>query len=94
VVCVCEEGGVMADIADIALMMTEEFEKTVERGDPPNNKAGGGSEARNFAAVEKVWSSWVESASAAASGVRVDFAVRLEPKTGLGHAAFDGIFSA
>ncbi|KAK3148247.1 hypothetical protein QOZ80_3BG0292610 [Eleusine coracana subsp. coracana] len=81
-------------MADIALLVAEEFEKRVKRGAP---NADGGEERRNFGAVEKVWSSWVESASAAASGVRVNFALRrseLEPKTGLGLAAFDGFFSA
>ncbi|GJN08934.1 hypothetical protein PR202_ga26895 [Eleusine coracana subsp. coracana] len=81
-------------MADIALLVAEEFEKRVKRGAP---NADGAEERRNFEAVEKVWSSWVESASAAASGVRVNFALRLselEPKTGLGLAAFDGFFSA
>jgi hypothetical protein len=40
--------------------------------------------------VAKVWSSWVESAFAAASGVRVTVAVQLEPKTGLALATTDG----
>jgi hypothetical protein len=88
-------------MADIALLVAEEFEKRVKRG-APNGGAGGeaedgSGERRNFGAVAKVWSSWVESASAAASGVRVNVAVQLrelEPKTGLGLAAVDGLFSA
>ncbi|XP_062210056.1 uncharacterized protein LOC133911702 [Phragmites australis] len=87
---------------DIALLVSEESEKRMRRGAPGADD--GGSEAaesssgrRNFGAVAKVWGSWVESASAAASGVRVNVAVQLrelEPKTGLGLAAFDGFFSA
>ncbi|CAN6302114.1 unnamed protein product [Urochloa humidicola] len=87
-------------MADIALIVAEEFEKRVKRGAP--NGAGGeaavdGGERRNFGAVAKVWSSWVESTSAAASGVRVNVAVQLremEPKSGPGLAAVDGLFSA
>ncbi|OEL22526.1 hypothetical protein BAE44_0016457 [Dichanthelium oligosanthes] len=88
-------------MADIALLVAEEFEKRVKRGAPSG--AGGeaagdsGGDRRNFGAVAKVWSSWVESASAAASGVKVNVAVQLremEPKTGLGLAAVDGVFSA
>ena len=78
-------------MADIALLVAEEFEKRVKRGAPD------GGDRRNFGAVAKVWSSWVESASAAASGVRVNVAVQLrelEPKSGLGLAAVDGLFSA
>lgn len=78
-------------MADIALLVTEQFEKNVKRGAPG---AGAGGERRNFGAVAKVWSSWVEFASAAASGVRVSVAVHLEPKTGLALAAADGFFSA
>ncbi|KAF8776306.1 hypothetical protein HU200_003172 [Digitaria exilis] len=80
-------------MADIALLVAEEFEKRVKRG--ANGEAAG--ETKNFEAVGKVWSSWVESASAAAAGVSVNVAVRLremEPKTGLGMAAADGLFSA
>ena len=85
-------------MADIALLVAEEFDKTVKRGAPDAGKeAGDGGDRRNFGAVAKVWSSWVESASAAASGVRVNVAVQLrelEPKSGLGLAAVDGFFSA
>lgn len=80
------------------MLVAEEFEKRVKRGAPNGGEAEDGSgERRNFGAVAKVWSSWVESASAAASGVRVNVAVQLrelEPKTGLGLAAVDGLFSA
>jgi hypothetical protein len=72
-------------MADIALLMTEQFEKSARRGAPRDADGG------DLAAVEKAWSSW------AAAGVRVNFAVRLrelQPKTGLGLAAFDGLFSA
>jgi hypothetical protein len=75
-------------MADIALLMTEQFEKGAKRGAPHNADGG------DLAAVEKVWRSWAESAAA---GVRLNFAVRLrevQPKTGLGLAAFDGFFSA
>ncbi|KAF8718220.1 hypothetical protein HU200_025714 [Digitaria exilis] len=83
-------------MADIALLVAEEFEKRVKR---EANGGGGeaGGEMKNFEAVGKVWSSWVESASAAAAGVSVNVAVRfreMEPKTGLGMAAVDGLFSA
>ncbi|WVZ55636.1 hypothetical protein U9M48_006274 [Paspalum notatum var. saurae] len=82
-------------MADIALLVTEQFEKTAKRG---GEAAGEGSgSGRNFGAVAKVWSSWVESASAAAAGVTVSVAVQLremEPKTGLAMAAVDGLFSA
>ncbi|OEL28266.1 hypothetical protein BAE44_0010722 [Dichanthelium oligosanthes] len=89
-------------MADIALLVAEEFEKRVKRGAPGGADCGeaagdSGGDRRNFGAVAKVWSSWVESASAAASGVRVNVAVQLremEPKTGLGLAAVDGLFSA
>ncbi|XP_062216662.1 uncharacterized protein LOC133916822 [Phragmites australis] len=87
-------------MADIALLVVEEFEKRVKRGahgEGSGEAAGSGSSRRNFGAVAKVWGSWVESASASASGVRVNVAVQLrelEPKTGLGWAAFDGLFSA
>jgi hypothetical protein len=89
-------------MADIALLVTEQFEKNLERGAPGagaggdnGSGSGSGGERRNFGAVAKVWSSWVESASAAASGVRVIVAVQLlEPKTGLALAAADGLFSA
>ncbi|KAL6660194.1 hypothetical protein ACP70R_002316 [Stipagrostis hirtigluma subsp. patula] len=89
-------------MADIALLVAEEFEKRVKRGAPGAGAGGDGGEAagsggRNFGAVAKVWGSWVESASAAAAGVRVNVAVQLremEPKTGLGLAAVDGLFSA
>lgn len=80
------------------MLVAEEFEKRVKRGAPgASGEADGSGERRNFGAVAKVWSSWVESASAAASGVRVNVAVQLrelEPKTGLGLAAVDGLFSA
>ena len=77
------------------MLVTEQFQKNSKRG-APGAGAGGdsGGERRNFGAVAKVWSSWVESASAAASGVRVSVAVHLEPKTGLALAAADGFFSA
>ena len=85
-------------MADIALLVAEEFEKRVKRGAPDGGEAAGdGGDRWNFGAVAKVWSSWVESASAAASGVRVNVAVQLrelEPKSGLGLAAVDGLFSA
>ncbi|XP_066357374.1 uncharacterized protein [Miscanthus floridulus] len=84
-------------MADIALLVTEQFEKNLKRGAPgagAGGDSGSGGERRNFGAVAKVWSSWVESASAAASGVRVSVAVHLEPKTGLALAAADGFFSA
>jgi hypothetical protein len=82
-------------MADIALLVTEQFEKNLKRGAGGDNGSGSGGERRNFGAVAKVWSSWVESASAAASGVRVSLAVQLlEPKTGLALAAADGLFSA
>ncbi|KAL5649570.1 hypothetical protein ACJX0J_040379, partial [Zea mays] len=48
------------------------------------------SQNEELGAVAKVWSSWVESAFAAASGVRVTVAVQLEPKTGLALATTDG----
>lgn len=83
-------------MADIALLVAEQFEKKVKQGGSGEAAAPAG-EARNFEAVGKVWSSWVESASAAAAGVSVNVAVRLremEPKTGLGMAAVDGLFSA
>ncbi|PAN51342.1 hypothetical protein PAHAL_9G586900 [Panicum hallii] len=83
-------------MADIALLVAEEFEKSVKRG-APGEAAGDGGDRRNFGAVAKVWNSWVESAAAAASGVRVNVAVQLrelEPKSGLGLAAVDGLFSA
>ncbi|CAL4929316.1 unnamed protein product [Urochloa decumbens] len=86
-------------MADIALLVAEEFEKRVKRGAPNGGEAAAGDvgERRNFGAVAKVWSSWVESASAAASGVTVNVAVQLrelEPKSGPGLAAVDGLFSA
>ncbi|CAN6296349.1 unnamed protein product [Urochloa humidicola] len=85
-------------MADIALIVAEEFEKRVKRGAPNGGEAAvDGGERRNFGAVAKVWSSWVESASAAASGVSVNVAVQLremEPKSGPGLAAVDGLFSA
>ena len=85
-------------MADIALLVAEEFEKRVKRGAPDGGEAAGdGGDRRNFGAVAKVWSSWVESAAGAASGVRVNVAVQLrelEPKSGLGLAAVDGFFSA
>nr|ACG34226.1 hypothetical protein [Zea mays]ACG39436.1 hypothetical protein [Zea mays]ACG45678.1 hypothetical protein [Zea mays] len=84
-------------MADIALLVAEQFEKTARRGAPGGDSGSGsgtGGETRNFGAVAKVWSSWVESASAAASGVRFTVAVQLEPKTGLALAAADGLFSA
>ena len=85
-------------MADIALLVTEQFEKNLKRGAPgagAGGDSGSGGERRNFGAVAKVWSSWVESASAAASGVGVSVAVQLlEPKTGLALAAADGFFSA
>ncbi|KAF0912843.1 hypothetical protein E2562_019431 [Oryza meyeriana var. granulata] len=78
-------------MADIALLVTEEFEKKLKRGAP-------GEEAesrRNFGAVMKVWTSWAESASAAAAGVKVNVALlNVEPKTELSSAAMDGVFSA
>ena len=78
------------------MLVTEQFQKNSKRG-APGAGAGGdsGGERRNFGAVAKVWSSWVESASAAASGAGVSVAVQLlEPKTGLALAAADGLFSA
>ncbi|CAL4912820.1 unnamed protein product [Urochloa decumbens] len=86
-------------MADIALLVAEEFEKRVKRGAPNGGEAAAGDagERKNFGAVAKVWSSWVESASAAASGVTVNVAVQLrelEPKSGPGLAAVDGLFSA
>ncbi|KAJ1298584.1 hypothetical protein BS78_01G464800 [Paspalum vaginatum] len=86
-------------MADIALLVTEQFEKTARRGaEAAGEGSGSGSgSGRNFGAVAKVWSSWVESASAAAAGLRVNVAVELgglEPKTGLAKAAVDGLFSA
>jgi len=84
-------------MADIALLVTEQFEKEVKRGAGAggDNGSGSGGERRNFGAVAKVWSSWVESATTAASGVRVSVAaVHLEPKTALALAAADGLFSA
>jgi hypothetical protein len=79
-------------MADIALLVTEQFDKKLKRGAPGEDIAGGGEYRRNFGAVAKVWSSWVESA--AASGVRFSVALHLEPKTALALAAADGLFSA
>ena len=84
------------------MLVAEEFDKRVKRGAPgagagAGEEAGDGGDRRNFGAVAKVWSSWVESAAGAASGVRVNVAVQLrelEPKSGLGLAAVDGFFSA
>lgn len=93
-------------MSDIALMVAEESEKRLKRGAPGgggSGGAGGDDEAskgrRNFGAVAKVCGSWVESASAAASGVKVHVALLVktdmeEPRTGLALAAFDGFFSA
>ncbi|KAL6867201.1 hypothetical protein ACP4OV_015225 [Aristida adscensionis] len=88
-------------MADIALLVAEEFEKRVKRGAPGGGGAGGGEAdgRRNFGAVAKVLGSWAESAAAAAAGVRVRVgAVQLggetEPKTGVSLAAVDGLFSA
>lgn len=89
-------------MADIALLVTEQFEKKLKRGAPGSGAggnsgsgSGGDGEKNNFGAVAKVWSSWVESASAAAAGARVSVAVHaLEPKTALALAAADGLFSA
>nr|ACG26426.1 hypothetical protein [Zea mays] len=81
-------------MADIALLVTEQFDKKLKRGAPGEDIGGGAGEyRRNFGAVAKVWSSWVESA-AVASGVRFSVAVHLEPKTALALAAADGLFSA
>ena len=72
----------------------QEFEKRLKRGVP-----GAGDEASkgqaNFGAVTKVWGSWVESAAAAASGVKVHVKADVaEPKTAVAMAAFHGLFSA
>uniref|UniRef100_A0A0D9VQ29 Uncharacterized protein n=1 Tax=Leersia perrieri TaxID=77586 RepID=A0A0D9VQ29_9ORYZ len=81
-------------MADIALLVTEEFEKKLKRG-APGEEAEAASR-RNFGAVMKVCSSWMESASAAAAGVKVNVARInvVEPKTAISSAAMDAVFSA
>ncbi|KAL5210111.1 hypothetical protein ABZP36_005734 [Zizania latifolia] len=83
-------------MSDIALLVTEEFERKLKRGAPGGG--GDGDEAagvgrRNFGALVNVWSSWMDSAAA---GVKVNVAVLdvVEPKTGLAMAALQGFFSA
>ncbi|CAM0871525.1 unnamed protein product [Alopecurus aequalis] len=84
-------------MADIAMLVAdEEFEKRLKRGAPG---AGSGADEANFGAVTKVWGSWVESAVASASGVKVHVALLVkadvaEPKTAVALAAFNGFFSA
>ncbi|XP_047084707.1 uncharacterized protein LOC124695953 [Lolium rigidum] len=89
-------------MADIAMLVAdEEFEKRLKRGAPGagvrSDEASMGK--ANFGAVNKVWGSWVESAAAAASGVKVHVAVLVkadmaEPKAPMAVAAFNGFFSA
>jgi hypothetical protein len=88
-------------MADIAMLVAdEEFEKRLKRGAP--GAGAGADEASkgqaNFGAVAQVWGSWVESAAAAASGVKVHVALvkadMAEPKTPVALAAFNSFFSA
>jgi hypothetical protein len=88
-------------MADIAMLVAdEEFEKRLKRRAP--GAGSGADEASkgkaNFGAVTKVWGSWVESAAASASGVKVHVALLVkadvaEPKTVFALAAFNGFFS-
>ncbi|KAL5217141.1 hypothetical protein ABZP36_017825 [Zizania latifolia] len=87
-------------MADMALLVTEEFERKLRRGAAGSGEDEAGMGRRNFGAVITVCSSWMESASAsaaaAAAGVKVNVA-RLnvvEPRTGPAMAALDGFFSA
>ncbi|XP_052146818.1 uncharacterized protein LOC127765889 [Oryza glaberrima] len=78
-------------MADIALLVTEEFERKLKRGAPGEEGAAAESR-RNFGAVIKVCSSWVD---AAAAGVTVNVALlNVDPKSGPAVAAMDGAFSA
>uniref|UniRef100_A0A0E0K9D4 Uncharacterized protein n=1 Tax=Oryza punctata TaxID=4537 RepID=A0A0E0K9D4_ORYPU len=84
-------------MADIALLVTEEFERKLKRGAPGEDAAAAAAaeSRRNFGAVIKVCSSWVDSVSAAAAGVTVNVALlNVEPKSGPSVAAMDGAFSA
>ncbi|KQK23394.1 uncharacterized protein LOC100846035 [Brachypodium distachyon] len=82
-------------MADIALLVAEEFEKRLKRGAPSGAEAkeeSKGTGMGNFGAVTKLWES-------AASGAKVRVALLVkadvpEPKSRLAMAAFDGIFSA
>ncbi|KAG8097056.1 hypothetical protein GUJ93_ZPchr0013g34221 [Zizania palustris] len=81
-------------MADIALLVTEEFERKLKRGAPGG--AGDGDQAAgvgrtNFGDLVNVCSSWMDSASAAAAGIKLNV---VEPKTGLAMAALQGFFSA
>uniref|UniRef100_A0A0E0CVV9 Uncharacterized protein n=1 Tax=Oryza meridionalis TaxID=40149 RepID=A0A0E0CVV9_9ORYZ len=79
-------------MADIALLVTEEFERKLKRGAPGEEDA---ESRRNFGAVIKVCSSWVDAAAAAAAGVTVNVALlNVDPKSGPAVAAMDGAFSA
>lgn len=79
-------------MADIALLVTEEFERKLKRGAPGEEGAAAESR-RNFGAVIKVCSSWVDAAAAA--GVTVNVALlNVDPKSGPAVAAMDGAFSA
>ncbi|BAF11031.1 uncharacterized protein [Oryza sativa Japonica Group] len=82
-------------MADIALLVTEEFERKLKRGAPGEEGAAAESR-RNFGAVIKVCSSWVDAAAAAAAaGVTVNVALlNVDPKSGPAVAAMDGAFSA
>uniref|UniRef100_A0A0D9Z2R0 Uncharacterized protein n=1 Tax=Oryza glumipatula TaxID=40148 RepID=A0A0D9Z2R0_9ORYZ len=80
-------------MADIALLVTEEFERKLKRGAPGEDAAA--ESRRNFGAVIKVCSSWVDAAAAAAAGVTVNVALlNVDPKSGPAVAAMDGAFSA
>ncbi|XP_040378192.1 uncharacterized protein LOC121053882 [Oryza brachyantha] len=84
-------------MADIALLVTEEFEKKLKRGAPgeSSSSAAAAEPRRNFGAVMKVCGSWVEAAAAAAAGVKVNVALlNVEPRSGPAVAAMDGVFSA
>lgn len=76
------------------MLVTEEFERKLKRGAPGEEGAAAESR-RNFGAVIKVCSSWVDAAAAAAAGVTVNVALlNVDPKSGPAVAAMDGAFSA
>jgi hypothetical protein len=86
-------------MADIAMLVAdEEFEKRLKRGAPGAGADEASKAQANFGAVAKAWGSWVDSAAAAASGVKVHVALvkadMAEPKNPLALAAFNGFFSA